>query len=480
MATFSRIGGAEPSTLTFKAATVTQTRNSSAMHQELISIADPESSLAIVAVRNAAPASTAWAMAVRVVSGPSSVADFAVRAVLSSTAADNPVLVSGNSTVVVSAFAAGLLSTATPSAASSGLNVWAVGGILSSVGGMVHTLPNSTLWASSAGFHFDSSGAMLVSGASASTVVTIAQLLDSSGGSVTAADSANQSIRVSVVSGGSTIVSIAALPAGMLSSAAPAATDTGLFVRMIGYSTIVSVAAMPANSSVVAVASFAAGLISSGTPAAGSSGLIVQQVGYVAPSTTVTIAAGNSSVTVAAFAAGLISTAAPATTSSGLNVWPIGYSTIVTVAAFPANSSKVEITTLPAGLLSTVAPASNSSGLIVRQVITGPATYASASAFATSTLVAINSTVTGQKCKVFAYSFTSTDLTASDLAFYKGSSLVWPVVLQAASSLITGANLAVSPPAYLFATAAGSSMTLRISGSSRAGWRVGVAYFMEP
>lgn len=65
MATFSRIGGAEPSTITFKAATVTQTRNSSVMHQEIISLGDPDSSNAIAAVLNTTPASTAWGIVTR-------------------------------------------------------------------------------------------------------------------------------------------------------------------------------------------------------------------------------------------------------------------------------------------------------------------------------------------------------------------------------------------------------------------------------
>jgi len=123
MASFNHIGGAEPSTLTFKAATVVQVRNSSNMHQELISIADPESSLGVVAVLGAAPASTTFGLVVRrvgdstsIIKGDSTVfqggtwtiranlsstsADNPVRANLSSTATDNPVFISGNSTVM--------------------------------------------------------------------------------------------------------------------------------------------------------------------------------------------------------------------------------------------------------------------------------------------------------------------------------------------------------------------------------------------
>jgi hypothetical protein len=65
MATFNHISGQEPSTVSFKLATVTQTRNSSAMHQEILTIGDPDSSLGLAAVLAAAPASTAWGLVVR-------------------------------------------------------------------------------------------------------------------------------------------------------------------------------------------------------------------------------------------------------------------------------------------------------------------------------------------------------------------------------------------------------------------------------
>lgn len=136
MATFNHISGAEPSTITFKLATVTQTRNSSAMHQEILTIGDPDSSLALAAVLNAVPASTAWGVVVRqvgnssiqgnstvfqgtspwVIAGNSTVAPlagstWATRPVQSSqadlrmtayqsTAADLNVTIAGNSTVV--------------------------------------------------------------------------------------------------------------------------------------------------------------------------------------------------------------------------------------------------------------------------------------------------------------------------------------------------------------------------------------------
>ncbi len=93
MATFNHIGGAEPSTLTFKLATVSQTRNSSVMHQEIMALGDPDTSNAIAAVLNTVPASTAWALAVRQV-GNSSIQGNST--VFQGT---SPWVIAGNSTV---------------------------------------------------------------------------------------------------------------------------------------------------------------------------------------------------------------------------------------------------------------------------------------------------------------------------------------------------------------------------------------------
>src|SRR4051812_41100979 len=91
MATFSKIDGAEPSTVTFTLATVTQDRGGVTQHQEIVTLGGTESTLAVAAVLAAAPASTAWALAVREV-GPVIVRQ--------STAADLNVTVAGYSTTV--------------------------------------------------------------------------------------------------------------------------------------------------------------------------------------------------------------------------------------------------------------------------------------------------------------------------------------------------------------------------------------------
>ena len=103
MPTFSNIDGEESATVTFTVGAISLTRNSSGELQEILCVGDPEvgSSLGLARVTAAAPASTNAALNVRVVSGPSSVADFSVRAVLSATNADNPVLLPATQSVQV-------------------------------------------------------------------------------------------------------------------------------------------------------------------------------------------------------------------------------------------------------------------------------------------------------------------------------------------------------------------------------------------
>lgn len=387
MATFNHLGLAEPSTLTAKIATVTQTRNSSVMHQEILSIGDPDSSLAIAAVLASNPASTAWGVVVRG-AGP-----FATTGDSTVFQGTSPWTIAGNSTVVL---AQGHQSSAAVAANSSALNVRVVGG-------------------ASSGADFP------VTVSNFSTTVSVAAL------------PANSSL-----------VSITQIAGGLLSTAAPTANSSGLNVWVVGgngVSTTVSVAALPANSSQVEVRA---------------------------------LPANSSLVSLTQIAAGYLSTAAPSANSSGLNVWVVGGNGVSTTVSI-ANSPTVILGTQ---LQSSGIPSSNSSGLIVRQVWDAKSVTASTSAFATSTQFTISASTAQQKY-VTAYSLTSTDLTATVIRFMGGSTLAWAVRCQAVSSAVTGANLAVGE-GYIFKTDAASSLTLNISGSSRAGWTVAVSYFLAP
>jgi hypothetical protein len=396
-------------------------------------------------------------------SGPTSTAapasndtGLVVRQVGYSTIVTVAALPANSSLMQVNAIAAGYLSTAAVAANSSALNVRVVGGPSSAADLTARIAgPTSTTWASSAGFHFDSSGALTVAASFTGSTgpLTISQLLDSSGGSVTAADSANQAIRVNVVAGaagGSTIVTVSSLP--MVSTAVPAANSSGLNIWIVGgnisslstghvtvdnFSTTVTVAAFPANSSLVQINAIAAGYLSTAAAAANSSALNVRVVG------------GASSAVDFPVRAVLSST----------------------------NTDNPVVATIGTNLQSTSIPSSNSSGLTVRQVWDARSNAASTSAFATSTQFTISGSTAQQKY-VCAYSITSTDLTATVVRFMGGSTLAWCARMQTISSLITGVTLSGYP--YLFKTDAASSLTLNISGSSRAGWTVAVSYFLAP
>lgn len=139
------IGVSQPaaSTTTMVVRTQVLSINSSNVHQEVLTIGDANSSLGLAAVTASAPPSTTYGIAVRIAGGPSSAADATFRV--------NQGV--GNSSLADS---------------------W-----------QVRTQPNSTTWASSAGFHFDSSGGLQVNAGTltASTVVTVARMVGNSSAS---------------------------------------------------------------------------------------------------------------------------------------------------------------------------------------------------------------------------------------------------------------------------------------------------------
>jgi hypothetical protein len=357
MAVFANIAGQEPSTVTFRAATVQFSRGTTAEQQEIVCLGDPDTSNAIVAIRQATPASTAWGLV--------------VRPLFSSTGADNPVSVSN--------------------------------------------------W---------------------SSVVSVANTVTIAGNSTVVIASGNSSV---IIASGNSSVTVSALPPGMTSTAAPATGDTGLFVRQVGYvapSTTVSVAntvTIQGNSTVLQG--------TSPWTIAGNSTVVISGG---QSSVTATITAGNSSVIVTA-----------------------GNSSVI----ITAGNSSVLVTNWSQ---SSVAPSSGSSGLIVRPVIDVILTAASAAAFASSTIFAVNTSVAAMRAYVTAYSILTTAAGSVDVGFFTSATLLWPMVFATPSSAISGANLAVSAPAYLFRGGAGEAVALIASGTTIAGWRVGVSYFMAP
>jgi hypothetical protein len=379
MAAFNHISGAEPSTITFKAATITQTRNSSAMHQEIVSLGDPESSLGIAAILGAAPASTTFALVVRrvgdstsIIHGDSTVFQGSsawqvqvtnqVR-VSNSTAADFNAVISGNSTVA-------------PLAGSA----WV---IRSSKADALGTVYQST---------------------AADLQATVTQ--------------ASSLWQVQVSNGNSSVtISAIAAGAGRLNIGSTAADNA---VAISGNSTVAPLAGSTWNTR--PLQSSAADLQMTATPAAGST-------------------------------------------------W--------NVRALQSSAADFQVTaTIGTNLQSTAAPSSNSSGLIVRQVVDNILTVSSTTLFG-STVFAIQSSAAGLRSYVVAYSILTTNAGPARVRFYSGSTLLWPMLFAAVSSAVSGANLAVSAPAYLFRTKVAGPLSLQLGGgaSTIAGYHGAISYF---
>lgn len=89
--------------------------------------------------------------------------------------------------------------------------------------------------------------------------------------------------------------------------------------------------------------------------------------------------------------------------------------------------------------------------------------------------------VASRVIKVFAFALTTTAQVGIAPRFTNGSGAspteFWRYALQAPSQGIAGANLAVTPPAYLFATVAGSTLSLVLDSASLVHYSVG--YYLE-
>ena len=122
-------------------------------------------------------------------------------------------------------------------------------------------------------------------------------------------------------------------------------------------------------------------------------------------------------------------------------------------------------------------PSSNARGLVVRQVIHPSLTYSASTTGQSSATTMVSSAAT-TKPAVFAYSITSTLAGPVAWGIYAGATRLWGGVLAAVSSAISGANVAVSPPACLFQGSTGAPLTFNCE-TSNAGLNVSVAYWVS-
>lgn len=420
MATFNHIGGAEPSTLTFKIRTIQITQNSSNMQQEILSLGDPNSSAAIAECSSGVPSSTQVGLVTKEAGG--FLSSLGGRVLVDQNSTAWQVQIHGDSTVVqgtspwVVGFQAGNLSSAAQSGNSSGLIVRPV-------------------WSSS------NADQPVQTSFLAGYISSAAQSGNSSGLTVRpvwSSSNADQPVQ-------------AVFPAGYLSTAAQSGNSSGLTVRPVWSSSNADQpvsAAQSGNWNIVTVTTVTS--------------LSSLSTGHVTVDT--------GSIAVATFAAGLMSSAVLAANSSALSVRNVWSST---------NTDQPVSAALALGTLqSSAAPSSNSSGLIVRQVVDNLLVTVSTNALA-STSLSVQSSGAGLRSYVTAYSITSTLQTPTSYKFYSAATLVWSVRLAALSSAVAGANLAVAPPGYLFRTNAADPLTFQ-SASTITNVNVSVSYFRAP
>jgi hypothetical protein len=331
---------------------------------------------------------------------------------------------------------------------------------VSSLGGVVSVLPNSS-------------------------VATRWFPVQISDGSTWVSDSTNRAIRVNVVAGaagGSTEVTVRQSTIGDFKAAVYQSTAADLNVTVAGYSTTVNVSSL--GGAVITRSSAANMLVTAYQSTAAD--LNVTVAGYVAPSTTIQVSSLGGAVITRSSAANML-VSVYQSTAADLNVTVAGYSTTVNVSsgviraqAYTSSGGGVEG--------STGTPAAGVTGLHVRQVYP---TMNSTTVVITSThstaIYSLISSVASLRHKVYAYFVGSTHTNPSTLIFCSSASASgfdhWHVNFGSGSSGITGANMAMAPPGFIFAGVSQNALNVKLEGGSSATStviaRVSVAWFDE-
>ena len=179
--------------------------------------------------------------------------------------------------------------------------------------------------------------------------------------------------------------------------------------------------------------------------------------------------------------------AAPASTVYGLAVREVGgaagteYTEGDVDATITGKAQLIEngADTLRAVQGSTSRPSTGALGVLTREVLNNLLSTAFSTLGNNSTSSTIVSSAAGLRHKVYAYSITSTAQAINTLTFASSlANMVWTMQMQSISSGISGANLAVTPPAWLFATEAASPLVFKVTGSTGT-YHVSFSYFSE-
>ncbi len=344
------------------------------------------------------------------------------------------------------------------SAASTTVNV-------SSLAGRVGVMPHSTDFGSCGGFHFDSSGALQIAGSF----------------------SASTTVNVSSVAGIVATWPVSSSGASLSTDAAPASTSYGLTVRQVGYSTIIAVSSLAGVVTAAPISSSGVSMSTDAEPASTKQGLIVRHVGRINIGSTATdnvvnvsslagIAAVRPSDTNWLSSAGAhFNSSGALVVDQGSTVWIVSQ---VSSVAGVLKSQIMDSSNVTPNIVGT-RPTTGAQALAVRTVLNDLQSTCFSTMGNNSTSSTIVSSAASVKVKVYAYSITSTAQAINTLSF--ASSLanpIWQVQMQAISSGITGANLAVSPPAWLFATEAASPLVFKVTGTTGT-YHLSFSYFTE-
>jgi hypothetical protein len=119
-----------------------------------------------------------------------------------------------------------------------------------------------------------------------------------------------------------------------------------------------------------------------------------------------------------------------------------------------------------------------SGNLLTAGAVDAGKTLTTSSGTTSLTLSTVVLAVADVKTKVYAYSLTTTSATEVVFAFMSGATRLWEGILMAPAGASAGANIAVSPPTYLFApTLTNTSLTLSLGTAVAV--HFSVAYFQE-
>lgn len=205
-------------------------------------------------------------------------------------------------------------------------------------------------------------------------------------------------------------------------------------------------------------------VVTDSAPASTAFSLAVRQVGYVAPSTDVSVSTGSVRV--------------HQSSAADLNVTVAGYVAPSTTVAVSTGSLRVhqssaaDLNVTVAGYSTTV-NVSSISGVVATAEVLPASTFASGSKGTSGDTEIVSSAAT--RIHVYGYHLSIDSTTPTIVRLLSGSTTEmarW--VFRAPSSISIGANLAITPPGYLYRTGASVNLTLNTDSTATVHYSVQV------